>query len=447
MANGWCHASGDPHYITYDGTKFDFMGTCKYLLTGVQLNQTSIEKPWFNVQVQNRRAWNSLVAMTEHVWLNFSTEQSNISDHRYSIYMKIADPPQGQGMPSRIATEITIDTEKTSSTITVNEISNKDFTMVNYGNRVTVKTWFGLKLEYVAYNWALDINIPVCYNGIMEGLCGNYNHDPIDDFTDRNGTQQSNIVTWGQSWQMDDSDKNCEGGPEEFPECTDPEVLEDCGLLIDNDGIFAPCLQTALPAETFHENCMFDYCLDRGIKCGIMRQYTQSCFRELTGEINSTWDICNWATEVGCAPECGENSVYTGCADSCRATRTCRSKNDDFDHCPVNGRFVSMCVCKDGFVLENGKCISEEDCGCITPNGASVANGYVYNSCTQRCTCSKSQYECSNHPEGTCIEGCECEVDEGSGSEIDEGSGGNILSKTFNILPVLYWPSIVLSKL
>ena len=61
---GWCHAAGDPHYISYDGTKFDFMGTCRYLLTGVDENlngNQSEPMPSFRVEVGHRRAWNSKV--------------------------------------------------------------------------------------------------------------------------------------------------------------------------------------------------------------------------------------------------------------------------------------------------------------------------------------------------------------------------------------------------
>ena len=74
------------------------MGTCQYLLTGVRQNAGTTSTPWFSVEVQHRQAWNSEVSMTEHVWLQFGS---------YTIYMFIADPPQGHGMPSKIGSSIT----------------------------------------------------------------------------------------------------------------------------------------------------------------------------------------------------------------------------------------------------------------------------------------------------------------------------------------------------
>ena len=59
----------------------------------------------------------------------------------------------------------------------------------------------------------------------------------------------------------------------------------------------------------------------------------------------------------------------------------------------------------------DGNCVLQEDCGCITDEGASVPNGYVHVDCAKRCSCSDNEYECKNHSEDECILGigCPCE--------------------------------------
>ena len=47
-----------------------------------------------------------------------------------------------------------------------------------------------------------------------------------------------------------------------------------------------------------------------------------------------------------------------------------------------------MCICEDGFVFDNGKCIKEEECGCLLDNGASISNGFEFKDC-------RFSYKCS----------------------------------------------------
>ena len=86
---GTCIAAGDPHYISFDGAKFDFMGTCRYLLAGATDAATDVAE--FRVEVQMRQAWSYLVSMTEQVWISFRSK-NGLS--KYVIHLQIADPVQ-----------------------------------------------------------------------------------------------------------------------------------------------------------------------------------------------------------------------------------------------------------------------------------------------------------------------------------------------------------------
>ena len=57
---GICWAQGDPHYSTFDGRRFDFMGTCTYLIAKNCEKNTDL--PTFEISAQNENRGNARVS-------------------------------------------------------------------------------------------------------------------------------------------------------------------------------------------------------------------------------------------------------------------------------------------------------------------------------------------------------------------------------------------------
>ena len=61
-----CKARGDPHYTTFDGSRFDFMGKCEYVLAKDIVNNT------FEIRQANEPCGNGVPTCTRSLTVIFS---------------------------------------------------------------------------------------------------------------------------------------------------------------------------------------------------------------------------------------------------------------------------------------------------------------------------------------------------------------------------------------
>ncbi|XP_060549962.1 IgGFc-binding protein-like isoform X2 [Pantherophis guttatus] len=169
-----CIGTGDPHYTTFDGKKYDFMGTCVYQMAGLCSKDPSLTP--FLVTVENNHRGNKAVSYTKVVTLE-------IYNFTISLSQEFPQKIQVNG----IFVELPFSYE--------NKLS-----IYQSGVHGFIKTDFDLSVSFDWYSYARVI-VPDSYANALCGLCGNANEDQNDDFLMKDGTQAEDEIQFANNWK------------------------------------------------------------------------------------------------------------------------------------------------------------------------------------------------------------------------------------------------------
>nr|XP_032660607.1 IgGFc-binding protein-like [Chelonoidis abingdonii] len=380
-----CWALGDPHYRTFDGRNYDFMGTCTYTLAKTFSSDSAL--PAFHVRAKNENRGNQRVAYVGFVTVQVYGYTISVVRNEYGL--------------------VRVNAQHSRLPISLMEGKLK---LYQSGSSVVIETDFSLR---VSYDWAssLVVKISSSFWESVRGLCGNYNGEPGDDFATPMGVLAASPVEFGKSWKVEDGDRFCWDDCHGVCKSCSPELVSRykaeafCGWITKGAGSpFSRC-HSVIDPKIYLDNCIYDLCMNDGLKemlCQALTSYADACQREGV-------DISEWRSLTGCILPCPENSQYQLCGSACPAT--C---NDQAAPNNCSSPCVETCQCNKGFVLDAGKCIPKAGCGCEF-EGRLYAPGEQFwgdGTCMRRCVCNPQTRQASCQVAG-CRTGEQCRVEKG----------------------------------
>ncbi|XP_078605221.1 uncharacterized protein LOC144878481 isoform X3 [Branchiostoma floridae x Branchiostoma japonicum] len=323
-----CSATGDPHYVSFDGRRFTFMGDCQYVLA------KDCGSGLFSVYTENLPCGlDSAVTCTKTgtIVLKSSGKDVMVTFH--------------QGGAVSVA-NVGVTLPYVQDDIVIHRSSSMF---------VTLTSPIGLIVEWDGET-RMYVTVSPDFKGKTCGLCGNFNGNQLDDFTVK-GLPETSVAAFGNSWK---ANADCLDVPRDqiLEACAVNTQRADyansmCGVI--NSPLFAACHRVVRP-ESYFKECLFDVCeceLGERCLCSAIANYARACARNHAP--------VEWRSPELCPVECSGGQELQQCGSSCRAT--CRSLSDPIQGC--DDECVEGCNCPQGLYLdEDDNCVLPSECPC-----------------------------------------------------------------------------------
>ncbi|KAL5268447.1 hypothetical protein ACHWQZ_G002348 [Mnemiopsis leidyi] len=324
--NGVCQVFGG-NVLTYDGLHYEKMSDCVQVLT-----QDCSEEKKFRVSITESR----------DVEVHYAGHHVTLSRDRVDVDMETVTLPHS-------IHEIVIQRVGFFTFVTSPDISLR---------------WDGSS--------SLHVHADSQFRERLCGLCGDFNGDSDDEFTDKFG-DQTDLVSFQKSW----SQGNCT----EPVDCGTEKASQECKAI----KLFAEHCPD--PEDHYHRACSKSVC-SGDAPCSVLAAFFSNCGRESGVDVN-------WREGSLCSVKCPGNTEYSSCGSSCPVSCANYHHHDD---CQLE--CVEGCFCPHGTVPDDhvdGACVPAAQCTC-KHEGAVYPAGASRNQNCEQCYCVAGRWECNKIP-------------------------------------------------
>lgn len=177
-----CTTYGDSHFTTYDGKDFDFQGACSYVLSKGVIDSGE----GFTVTIQN------VMCGSQGVTCSKSVTISLLGNEPESITLNSDTAIPGSLLSKQDTNEI------------VFKGKPKLMKLHRAGIFVVIEVpGLGVQLKWDG-GTRIYIKLSNRWKGHVQGLCGNFDGDALNDFQSPSTGLETNAFLFGNSWKLED---------------------------------------------------------------------------------------------------------------------------------------------------------------------------------------------------------------------------------------------------
>lgn len=245
----------------------------------------------------------------------------------------------------------------------------KTFVLSKVGNSIIFVSH--LQGFWVRFDTIGDVKIGIStrYATKVDGLCGFFNQNPVDDKKMPNGTDVLSTVDFGDSWLNDGAavahctphvcSQEVQDIAWKMCESIKDEVFSPCAKAINIDHVLSRCLETACECLKTSTAIQLDDKKKSKCKCSILQSFVSECMAA-----DESIHLDTWRSRHECSATCPPSLVHNDCYRR-RCEPSCDTLNEnDCPHLP--GTCFSGCYCPDGMVRNGDKCVPINECkNCI----------------------------------------------------------------------------------